>query len=403
MKSVSAELDQQLEELLAEGVEGARKREATTFDDLAGSQATELVLFGAGNLGRRALAGLRKAGMEPLCFVDSDKARWGEELDGLPVFSPDEGSRLYGSRAVFIVTIWRGEGAARMSSRVSQLRQLGCKSVVPFLPLFWKFSASLLPNYLHDLPHHIYLQSDRVRKAYQLMADDESRREYLAQLRYRLLGDFECLPDPVQGAMYFREELFSLWKNETLVDCGAFDGDTLSLFLAKTGNSFNGAIAFEPDPVNFEKLAERVNRMAPEVSQRITLHQTATGEINERVLMDVGSGVASQVGKGDQEVESVALDSLLQGVAVSFIKMDIEGSELATLAGAKRLIRQNSPILAISAYHRQDDLWNIPLFIRDLNPDYSIHLRPHMLEGWDLVCYAIPGSRRATKVSDAEI
>jgi FkbM family methyltransferase len=189
--------------------------------------------------------------------------------------------------------------------------------------------------------------------------------------------------------MYFREELFSLRKNETFVDCGAFDGDTLSLFLEKTGNSLTRAIAFEPDPVNYANLANRVSLMSHEIRQRITLYQAATGEINERLLMDVGSGVASRVGNGDHEVESFALDALLQDVPVSFIKMDIEGSELATLKGARNLIRTNTPILTISAYHLQDHLWNIPLLIHELNPDYSLHLRPHMLEGWDLVCYAL--------------
>ena len=107
-----------------------------------------------------------------------------------------------------------------------------------------------------------------------------------------------------------------------------------------------------------------------------------------------GTGPHRKIGKGSYEVECVALDSVLHDVAVSFIKMDIEGSELSTLVGAKELIRKNSPILAICVYHRQGDLWDIPCFSMTLNPDYSFYLRPHLLEGWDLVCYAIPGKRR---------
>ena len=110
-------------------------------------------------------------------------------------------------------------------------------------------------------------------------------------------------------------------------------------------------------------------------------------------MMDVGIGPSSYIGSGDLEVESFALDSLLNEVPVTFIKMDIEGSELATLNGAEKVIRKNSPILTISAYHRQGDLWEIPILIHSLNPDYSFHLRPHMLEAWDLVCYAVPPNR----------
>jgi hypothetical protein len=90
----------------------------------------------------------------------------------------------------------------------------------------------------------------------------------------------------------------------------------------------------------------------------------------------------------------VALDEVPLPYKPTYIKMDIEGSELATLAGGQKVIRQSKPVLTISAYHCQDDLWNIPLFIHSLNSEYSFHLRPHMLEGWDLVCYAIPEGRR---------
>jgi FkbM family methyltransferase len=393
MNSLSIELDHQLEELLDEGIEGARRREADAFDELAGANVTELVLFGAGNLGRRTLTGLRRIGIEPLCFIDNNKARWGEKVDGLLVLSPEEGGKLYGDHATFIVTVWGALGSDRMASRIAQLRQLGCRSVVSFLPLYWKFGSVFLPHYTLDLPHHLHAQADRVRQGFRLMADDASRQEYLAQLRFRLLGDFGCLPAPVPGAIYFRDDLFTLGKEEILVDCGGFDGDSLSLFLEKVANEFRSAIVFEPDPANFMKLSGLVDQMPFDIRRRITLHQAATGEINERVMMEVGSGPSSQIGKGDQEVESFALDSLLEDVPVTFIKMDIEGSELATLAGAKKLIQKNTPILAISAYHRQDDLWNIPLLIRDLNPDYSFQLRPHMIEGWDLVCYAVPSNR----------
>ncbi len=393
MGMMSGDLEQELEALLAEGVDGARKREAAAFDELIGSDARELVLFGAGNLGRRTLGGLRKIGIEPLCFVDNDKVLRGKDRNGLKVISPEEGARLYGDRATFVVTIWYGEGTDRMPARVAQLRRLGCKSVVPFLPLYWKFPDTFLPHYCHDLPSRAHLEADRIRQGFRLMTDENSRREYIAQMRFRLLGDFDSLPAPVPGTIYFRDDMFRLGSMETLVDCGAFDGDTISLFLEKTGNMFKGAFGFEPDPANYARLVERVSLMPAEIRRRITLHQAATGEVNERVLMDVGNGPASQIGKGDFEVECYALDPLLQDVPVTFIKMDIEGSEFSTLVGARELIRANAPILTICVYHKQSHLWDVPIFLNDLNSEYSFHLLPHLLEGWDLVCYAVPSNR----------
>lgn len=394
MSKMSMDFYHELETLLAEAAEGAREREGAATAALGDLSAGGIVLFGAGNLGQRTLTGLRMLGIEPLCFIDNNKSLWGKDRNGIPVLSPDEGVALYGNRATFVVTIWRAGGSDRMAARVGQLRLLGCKTVVPFLPLYWKYSESLLPHYMHDLPHRVHAQADRVRQAFRLMADDASRREYLAQMRFRLLGDFASLPAPAQGDAYFREELFSLRRDEMLVDCGAFDGDTLDLFLKKTAHSFGGAVAFEPDPENYAKLVARIDSMPSKTRERVAAHQAATGETNTRVLMDVGKGVASKIGTGGCEVDCVSLDSMLRDVPVSFIKMDIEGSELETLAGARELIRKNTPILAICAYHKQSDLWNIPLFIHDLSPDYSFHLRPHDLEGWDVVCYAIPASRR---------
>ena len=395
MVKVPVSFEEQLESLLSEGGEGARRREQAVAENLQDLEESGVVLFGAGNLGMRTLAGLRKVGIHPMCFVDNNSSAWSKDLVGIPVVSPAEGARRYGEQATFVVTIWRAQATEGMAQRIEQLRQLGCRRGVPFLPLYWKYPELFLPHYMHDLPHPVYEQIDRVRQALRLMADDESRREYLAQMRLRLLGEFEALTPPVAGDLYFREELFRLRVDEVFVDCGAFDGDSLDLFLKNSASSFRRAIAFEPDPGNYVKLMQRVSSMASGTGERISLHQAATGKTNTRVLMDAGKGVSSKVGSGEFAVDCVSLDSILSDVPVTFIKMDIEGSELATLEGAQKLIARYKPILAISAYHQQGDLWNIPLLVHDISPDYSFHLRPHVLDGWDLVCYAIPGDRRS--------
>jgi|HubBroStandDraft_6_1064221.scaffolds.fasta_scaffold30207_2 FkbM family methyltransferase len=392
MLKVDVDLKSELESLLAESVGDAKDRESKAFDEVA-APGSELVLFGAGNLGRRTLTGLRKIGIEPRCFVDNNSSRWGLSLEGLPLIGPEDAARLYGSRATFVVSIWGALGNDRMSTRVEQLRRLGCQSVTTFVPLYWKFPGLFLPHYTVDLPHHVHLESDRIRDAFSLLADDTSRHEFLAQMKFRLQGDFAALPPPVEGPIYFREELFHIGDKETLVDCGAFDGDTLDLFLKTKASSFDRIIAFEPDPDNFAKLSNLVNTLRIEIRNKITLYQAATGAVQERVKMEIGSGPSSHLGGGECEVECLTLDSILREVPVTFIKMDIEGSELATLAGARDSLRRDSPILAISAYHRQSDLWNIPLLIHEINPGYSFYLRPHMLEGWDLVCYAVPSNR----------
>jgi hypothetical protein len=73
--------------------------------------------------------------------------------------------------------------------------------------------------------------------------------------------------------------------------------------------------------------------------------------------------------------------------------MDIEGSEMDALLGAANLMRQHKPLAAICSYHRLEDLWQIPLRIREYMPEARLFLRLYNVDGWDLVCYAVPPDR----------
>ena len=77
------------------------------------------------------------------------------------------------------------------------------------------------------------------------------------------------------------------------------------------------------------------------------------------------------------EAVDVGLDELLDGARVSFIKLNIEGSELEALRGARRSIRSWKPKLATSVYHRPSDLWEVPELVRSLNQDYRLYVRQH--------------------------
>jgi hypothetical protein len=94
-------------------------------------------------------------------------------------------------------------------------------------------------------------------------------------------------------------------------------------------------------------------------------------------------------------VECVSLDENLTKIQIrpTYIKMDIEGGELSALKGARGIIQKEMPILAICLYHRYDDLWRIPLYVQSLVRGYHFFLRPYEIEGWQLVCYAIPTIR----------
>jgi FkbM family methyltransferase len=221
-----------------------------------------------------------------------------------------------------------------------------------------------------------------------LWADEASRREYLAQIRWRLHFDFAALPDPVPGPIYFRDELFTLTDDEVFVDCGAYDGDTVRSFLQHSNGRFKRIYAFEPDPANFKKL-----QRAAGLDQRIQIKKAAVGCIDSQVAFSAGGNEASSAGRGDLQVACVALDTYLAGKHPTFIKMDIEGFEPEALAGAREMIQHDAPAMAICVYHAQDHVWKIPLQIHSYNLDYAFFLKPHLRYVWDLVCYAIPTSK----------
>ena len=390
-------LEDQLEELLSEPMSSVMHREQFTFDELAAPYEKSLVLFGAGGLGQKTLAGLRRLGIEPMAFADNNPSLWGKKINGVQVFSLQNAIKEFGNNAAFVITIWKGEAIDRMAERRQQLINLNCKKVIPFSYLYWKYPDVFLPHYAFDMPHNVLQHADEVRKVLSLWSDIASAQEYLAQLRWRLLMDFDSLPSPVSHEIYFPNDLVDLIPEDVFVDCGAYDGDTIRTLLDIYGDSFKKIIAFEPDPGNFIKLQQFASALPPKISSQVVLHQLATGLQKSKLHFEATGTAASAVGSGDLEVDCISLDEILPNDSPLYIKMDIEGSEVDTLAGAQTIIREKLPVLAICAYHRQDHIWRIPSLINSFSDQYRFFLRPHLLEVWDLVCYAIPQNRLKLK------
>ena len=389
MTTVCPELDS----LLTRDVESERERERSWYDQLTGGRGDRAVFFGAGNLGRRLIRGLRGVGVEPLALSDNSPGLWGQSVEGLTVLPPAEAARRFRREAPFVVTVF-SHGAERTFPTIRrQLQSLGCTAVVPFAALAWKHAELFLPNYCVDLPHKVVRDAAAVRQAYSLWGDEASRREYLAQLRWRLAPDFDGFPPQAAEEQYFSDELLVPRDDEVFVDCGAFDGDTIRPFLRRRGDRFRKVVAFEPDRSNFERLSAYVAGLPADVRQRIELHQEGVSDRRTTVrFAATGNSAAAISESGEVEITCAALDDLA-GPCPTYVKMDIEGAEPLALAGAERLIRRAGPALGVCVYHSQDHLWRIPLQIRALRDDYAFFLRRYQSECWEVVCYAIPRGR----------
>ncbi|TGE35390.1 FkbM family methyltransferase [Desulfosporosinus fructosivorans] len=390
---------EKLELILSESVQEVLERETKEFDRLTERCGRSIILFGSGGLGRKVLKGLRSHGIEPLGFADNNPGMWGTEIEGLQVFPPDMAAKKYGQVASFVICIWGATKVGhRMAKVVSQLSELGCVTVVPFSFLFWKYPEAFLPYFCIDLPHKMLLEKSEILEAFSLWEDDFSRGEYLNQIKWRFLADWSLLSDPVPDEQYFVDDLFKLNENEAFIDCGAFDGDTIKSFLQRRGNDFQALIAMEPDPQNYETLNNFLDSLKPEIRKKIKAYPYAVSNYNGHVFFQATGQTDAKVSdSGTVKVECVRLDDILEGLTTTFVKMDIEGSELSAIEGLSKTIAKDHPILAVSAYHKQSDIWRIPLAMKRLYNDYSFFLRPHLDECWDLVCYAIPKDRVVKK------
>lgn len=188
---------------------------------------------------------------------------------------------------------------------------------------------------------------------------------------------------------YFDADLIKYKEDgEVFVDCGCFDFATSRYLSEKC--SVKKVYAFEADPLNIEKIrrgVEQSNIRNVEIfdkgvwSKKGTLHFMSNGT--------TAAYAADEAGADTVDVEVVSLDETIKE-PVSFIKMDIEGSELEALKGAKGLIAAYMPKLAVSAYHKPEDMIDLALYIKELVPEYKLYLRHYSNFDHETVLYALP-------------
>lgn len=374
----------QIEDFLKESVEAARLREQRTFDDLLTGARGRVVLFGAGSLGQKVLRTMHQHGVFPMALADNDPRMLGKSFDGTSVYSLDEAIRRWGRDALFVVTIFRPLGNEGMPQRLAELRNSGCAFVTSFLPAAWKW-PELLPHYGVDLPSRILGKTESIDFVSQLWSDAGSREVFRQQLAWRLHADFSAVENPTPQ-QYFPNDILLPLEGEAFLDGGAFDGDTLRRIPWHLGMIW----AFEPDPIS-------ASRLRPCLPASAMLYQAALGECEGIVPFNsTGTPSSARSYSGSAYVPVLQLDTLFDRENPTFIKLDIEGDEMAALRGARNLLRRAQPVVAVCLYHRPEHLWEIPRLLGDLLPGHGFYLRVHEYDGFELVLYAIPPKRRVS-------
>ncbi len=215
--------------------------------------------------------------------------------------------------------------------------------------------------------------------------DEKSRDCYRSLVRYRITYEDADLPAPLEGQYFNRKSGCTARNFRSFVDCGAFDGDTMRAFLEITNGDFDHYYAFEPVPSLFSQLKDSACG-----DERIKLYNVGVGNKSGNLrFLEADNGASRFSEKGNIVVPVECLDQLLMDLPVTMIKMDLEGYEPFALEGAKKIILQHRPALAVCVYHETEHLWSIPLWIKKLEPAYRLRLLHHRPDQSETVCYAV--------------
>ena len=177
---------------------------------------------------------------------------------------------------------------------------------------------------------------------------------------------------------------------DIVLDCGACIGDFSLLFAGLVG--MKGEVhLFDPIPLHarFCRLQASLN---PSLAHVLHVNQLAVGNRSQVTSGDkTDSDKIAPGGLAINSFASTSLDDYAGGRLnrVDFIKMDIEGAEMDAIDGAGKIIREFKPRLAISAYHKPEDLYEIPVKLKSLNPGYELYFGHHSPVGWESVFYAV--------------
>lgn len=334
-----------------------------------------VVLFGAGLAGRNALKVLIEKGIQVLFFCDNDASKHGSDIEGIKIYPPNH---LLSEKetTVLISSDYFGEIAI-------QLKNMGVSNFYYFGFCFdyERWRGHFNSKRLEDSSEHINI-------AHKLFNDDASRELFASLIGFRYsLGSSGVSWSSFDE--YFHPEIGPK-PGDTIIDGGAWTGDTAEAF----HHALNGKChiySFEPDDESYSKLQKNItsrNLSASVCPIKLGLWSHAT-----TLKFDAcrENSMQHQISdSGDSQIQVTSIDEFAseRDIQIDLIKMDIEGAEIEALLGARKTIQKFRPRLQICSYHKFDDLWEIPILIKELLPNYRLYLGQHSQNLFETIVYA---------------
>ena len=355
---------------------GERKKKAKE------AKLERICIWGTGNTSLLYEKSLEREGIIPEYYIDNSKEKRYQKLSErqIEILSPEDIEKKYSKEEQKELLILVCSANPEISIVIlHQITGMGLKGMNMDAFLFKK-------------------NKKKIAKVLDLLEDERSKKVYNAVIEARK-NNFEIAEELVSRDQYFCIRPFLRRKEkEVFVDCGAYVGDSFETYMNVKCGVFQKAFLFEPDSRNYAAMEQRLKRINAEWGmplEKVQLVFAGVGRESTQLAFSTKSKAGTSLGakfgneKGNEEKLPIyALDDFFVEQKISFLKADIESYEYDMLLGAEKTIKRDKPLIAVCIYHGGADLYDIPLLLHRMVPEYKFQVRHHTYEYCDTVLYA---------------
>ena len=289
----------------------------------------KIIIYGAGYCGAMFAELLRKAEIYPICFFDQNPAKAGRRIMDIPVKLPCRGEA---GDLIIVCILKKGELYKEIEKN---MKQLGYQNVIHIYDLreeaglFQGQNVIIVPD-----REQVLANRERYSNLEKHLADELSRQVLAGVMEFMLIGADAKIPTEKLEEQYFAYDIYRKIENENVVDCGAFKGDVMRIFLEKNQNKFQHYIAIEADKSYLPFLQATAMEYG---SGKIEVLNCAVSNKKENLRLRNYVQEDSVIKEdGETEIKAFSLDELLVGRKCTFLKIDVEGYDRGCTEAYKR-------------------------------------------------------------------
>jgi len=344
-----------------------------------------VVIAGTGGAAWWILEGFTREKIDVKAFIVSNPKYEAEDTCvGLPVWKYDTWERLPLKQTEYLVVMGVMNPKVDVEAMKSELVDSGWKTIMDFDEYARLLLAVKSVNICMLDPRDFGKRKEEISKLRSQLSD--SKRVPTLDGFAHFIESLDEIEFPeISETPYFPKDIPGWQKELKFIDCGAYDGDTVKQAM-DSGYLIKQAFCFEPDPISFRKLTLNLMDLTNIFCLPLGVSDS-TAIMSFSSQQSTGSRLLDQ---GDSWIQCVAIDDFIAGSDTNLIKMDIEGGELSALKGATKLLKRYRPNLAISVYHKTNDIWQIPSLIIETLGSCQLYLRRHSRAIADTVLYVFP-------------